>query len=89
MHGRAHGHLQGFQIQTARLAAGAERHAKQLVYFARDFLLDRFDCFFPGPLDRPVPGSAGIRRPRVALAKLAGEENLSVMVLPLTLRVSQ
>ena len=46
MHGRSHSHLQGFQIQTPRLAAGTEGEAQQLVYFARDFLTDRFRRFF-------------------------------------------
>jgi hypothetical protein len=47
MHGRTHGHLQGFQIPPPRLATGAKGNAQQLFYFARDFLLDRFDRFFP------------------------------------------
>ena len=46
MHGRTHRHLQGFQIQTSRLAAGTESDAQQLFYFARDFLLDGFRRFF-------------------------------------------
>ena len=46
MHGRAHRHLDGFQIQTARLTASVEDDAQQLVYFARDFPLDRFGRFF-------------------------------------------
>jgi hypothetical protein len=46
MHGRAHRHLDGFQIEMSRFAAGAEDDAQQLLYFARDFLLDRFSRFF-------------------------------------------
>jgi len=46
MHGRTHCHLQGFQIQTSRLAAGTESDTQQLFYFARDFLLDGFGRFF-------------------------------------------
>jgi hypothetical protein len=46
VHGRAHSHFDSFQIQTPRLAAGAEDDAQQLVYFARDLLLDRFGRFF-------------------------------------------
>ena len=46
VHGRAHRHLDGFQIDKARLAATGENDAQQLVYFARDFLFDRFDRFF-------------------------------------------
>jgi hypothetical protein len=46
MHSRTHGHLDGFQIETATLAAAVEDDAQQLIYFARDFLLDRFGRFF-------------------------------------------
>jgi hypothetical protein len=46
MHGRAHGHLDGFQIQASRLAATVADDAPQLVYFARDFLAERFGRFF-------------------------------------------
>jgi hypothetical protein len=109
MQGRTDGHLQGFQIQTPRFATGAEGYAQQLVYFARDFVLDRFRCFFSwadgeasstgrnsqicsltsnscSPSSRKRWHSA---TSRCALAKLAGDENVSVTVLPLTLRVSR
>ena len=46
MHGGTHRHLDGFQIQTASLAATMEDDAQQLVYFARHFLADRFGRFF-------------------------------------------
>jgi hypothetical protein len=46
MHDRPHNHLGGFQIQAPRLAAAVEDNAQQLAYFARDFLLDGFRCFF-------------------------------------------
>jgi len=46
MHGRAHRHLDGFQIETAALAAILKDDAQQLFYFARDFLLDRGRRFF-------------------------------------------
>jgi len=46
MHGRTHSHLDSLQIQTPSLPAGAEDDAQQSIYFARDFLLDRFDRFF-------------------------------------------
>jgi hypothetical protein len=46
MHRRTHSHFDGFQIQTPRLAPTAEDDAQQLVYFARDFLMDRFGRFF-------------------------------------------
>jgi hypothetical protein len=46
MQGPAHRHLEGLQIQTPRLAAALNDDAHQLVYFARDFLADRFCRFF-------------------------------------------
>jgi hypothetical protein len=46
MHGRTHSPLDSLQIQTPCLAAGAEDDAQQSIYFARDFLLDRFGRFF-------------------------------------------
>src|ERR1700730_3957390 len=46
MHGRAYRHLQGFQIETAGLAAILEDDAQPSIYFARDFLPDRFGVFF-------------------------------------------
>jgi hypothetical protein len=46
MHDRPHGHLSGFQVPAPRLAAAVEDYAQQLVYFARDFLLDGFRRFF-------------------------------------------
>jgi hypothetical protein len=52
---RAHNHLDGFQIQSARLAATAEDDAQQVVYFARDLLADRFRCFFSS--DESTSGS--------------------------------
>jgi hypothetical protein len=100
MHGRTHGHLQGFQIPPPRLATGAKGNAQQLFYFARDFLLDRFDRLFSltdgeasstgrisqicsltfnscSPSSRKRWHSA---TSRWALAKPAGEENVSVTV---------
>src|ERR1017187_9101313 len=47
VHGRAHRHLGGLQIQVPRLTATAKDDTQQLVYFARNFLLDRFRRFFP------------------------------------------
>jgi hypothetical protein len=46
MHGQTHGHLDGFQIEPAALAAAVEDDAQQPIYFACDFLLDRFGRFF-------------------------------------------
>jgi hypothetical protein len=49
MHDRPYDHLGGLQVQAPRLAAAVEDDARQLVYFARDFLLDGFRLFFsPG-----------------------------------------
>lgn len=44
--GRAHSHLDGFQIQPPRPSATIEDDAQQLVYFARDLLADGFRRFF-------------------------------------------
>src|SRR6185369_79586 len=57
VHGRAHGHLEGFQIQSACLSAAVEDDAQELVYFARDFLEDRGGCFFS--TDESPSGCAG------------------------------
>jgi hypothetical protein len=46
MHGRAHRHLNGFQVKAAGLAAIVEDHPQQLAYFAHNFLADRFSRFF-------------------------------------------
>jgi hypothetical protein len=46
MHGRTHRHLDGFQIEKARLAVARENDAQQLVYFTRDFFLDCVRRFF-------------------------------------------
>ena len=46
VHGGTHGHLDGLQIETARLAALLKDHAEQLIYLLRDFLADRFGRFF-------------------------------------------
>jgi hypothetical protein len=46
MHGRAHEHLDRFQIDMPGLAQALEDRAQQLLYFARDFLSDRIRRFF-------------------------------------------
>ena len=51
MHRRAHSHFDRFQIQTLALAAIVKDGTEQLVYFARDFLLNRFRRFFSCSLD--------------------------------------
>jgi hypothetical protein len=46
MHGRAYRHLDGFQIEPPSLAAAREDRTQKLLYFARDFLVDRLGRFF-------------------------------------------
>lgn len=46
MHGGAHRHFDGLQIQASVAPPLAEDHTQQLVYFARDFLADCFSRFF-------------------------------------------
>ena len=46
VHGGAHQHLGSLQFQMSRLVAAAENNTQQLVYFARDLLLDGFRRFF-------------------------------------------
>jgi hypothetical protein len=46
VHGRAYDHLHGLHLATPSLAKATTENAQQLVYFARDFLLDCFIRFF-------------------------------------------
>jgi hypothetical protein len=46
MHGRTHGHLDGFQSQTARLVPYGENELEEMFYFAGDLLLDDLSRFF-------------------------------------------
>jgi hypothetical protein len=46
VHGGTHRRFDCFQIQTPGLAPAAENDAQELIYFARDFLADRFRRFF-------------------------------------------
>jgi hypothetical protein len=46
VHGRARCHFDGLQIQIPALTSTVEDCAQQLLYFARDLLLDRFRRFF-------------------------------------------
>jgi hypothetical protein len=46
MHRRTYQHLDGFHVQLARSAHAGEDGARQLVYFARDFLFDSVRVFF-------------------------------------------
>jgi hypothetical protein len=56
MHGRTHGDLDGFQIETSRLASFRKDDAQQSIYFAADFLLDSFERFFSCALSDSVTG---------------------------------
>ena len=51
MHGRAHQHLDRFQIDMAGLANAGEDGAQQLLYFARDLLLNGVRSFFSWALN--------------------------------------
>jgi len=56
--GRTQGHLGRLQIETARLAALLEDDAQELVYFPRDFPVDRFRRFFSWGLSVSSTGRA-------------------------------
>jgi hypothetical protein len=109
MHGGTDRCFDTLQVESAGRFTIAENDTKQLLYFAGDFFLDRFDRFFSwsdgavsvtgrspqicsltsnscSPSSRKRWHSA---TSRCALAKLAGEENVSVTVFPFTLRVSR
>lgn len=58
MHGRTHYGFEGFQIQVARLAAALEDHMQELLYFARDFLADRFGRFISSGVSASSTGRA-------------------------------
>jgi hypothetical protein len=62
MQGRTNSHLDGFQIQTTRLAATVENDEQQLIYFSRDFLADRFRSFFSWALS---DSSSTGRKPQI------------------------
>lgn len=46
VHRRADDRFDGFKVQATRLAAVPKNDAQQAVYFARNFLLNRFSRFF-------------------------------------------
>ena len=46
MHGGSQSALDGFQVESAVVAALLKNHAQESVYFAGDFVLDRFGRFF-------------------------------------------
>jgi hypothetical protein len=46
VHRRASGHLDGFQIEPARLLQIAKDEGQQLVYFLGNFFVDRGGRFF-------------------------------------------
>src|SRR5216684_2556695 len=67
--GRAHSHLNGFQIQSSRLSAIVEDDVQQLVYFAGNLLADRFRRFFSA--GESTPGSDGRTRQICALTSIS------------------
>jgi hypothetical protein len=54
MHRGTDRRLDALLIEPASRFAVAENDAQQLLYFAGDFLLDRFGLFFPRPTARSV-----------------------------------
>jgi hypothetical protein len=56
MHGRADRHFHGFQIPKSGLAKLGEDDAQDLLYFARDFLMDGFRRFFSCGVSVPSTG---------------------------------
>jgi hypothetical protein len=58
VHGGAHQHLGGLQFQMSRLLAATENNTQQLVYFARDLLLDGFRRFFSSGVSVSSTGRA-------------------------------
>lgn len=53
--------LEHFQIEPPTVTQCGEDHFQQGARFRRDFLLDRFDLFFPGRLfDRNAPQSTDL-----------------------------
>lgn len=44
--GGSEGHLDSFHVQLAAFGAILKDQSQQTAYFVRDFLLDRFRCFF-------------------------------------------
>jgi hypothetical protein len=46
MHRRTHRHFDRFQVQASAFVTPGEDRAQQLLYLARDFLVDRLGRFF-------------------------------------------
>jgi hypothetical protein len=61
VHGRTYGGLNCLQIELAGCFAVPGDDAKQLIYFADDFLPDRFRRFFPAAF-APAPPRAATGR---------------------------
>jgi len=59
MHGGAHQHLDGFQIDMARLAPFREDTGNQCVDFARNFLMDLSRVFFSASVQPSGSAAAG------------------------------
>src|SRR5713101_774853 len=62
MHGSAQRHLDGFQVQTARLVPFGEDPLQEGVYFSGDLLMDRSSRFFCCGVQPLGSGSTGRRR---------------------------
>jgi hypothetical protein len=73
VHGGAHSRLHGFQIETSGLAPALENDTQELIYFARDFLTDRFGRFFSWSASR----SSSIGRKWQILALVSTNSRLS------------
>lgn len=73
VHGRAHGHLDRFQIEATCLTTTAEKNPQQLIYFACDLLADRFRRFF----SCSVGGSFSVGRKRQIWALVSTNSRLS------------
>ena len=69
MHGRAHGHLDGLQIQAPCPFPILKDHTQQLSYFVLDLPLDRFGRFFSWGND-VASGSEGRIRQICALTPI-------------------
>jgi hypothetical protein len=63
VHGRAHRHLNRFQIEGAALAPSLENDTPEVIYFARDLLTDRFSRFFSCSVCR---SSSTGRKPQIS-----------------------
>ena len=73
VHGRAHGHLDRFQIEATSLVPSTEKNSQKLIYFASDLLADRFRRFFSWSVD----GSSSVGSKRQISAFVSTNARLS------------